>query len=118
MNETTDVNIMFTYSDVDLDKSMVEEFTSQVLSCTKKVQPSYVFFEKKTINENDKVIGWFDFKCNTLDEKLYNLLSYYSIEGKMLQVGFSCKYADARNWKPIALQIIDSLEDNLKNKER
>jgi hypothetical protein len=47
MNEATDVNIMFSYSDVDLDKSMVEEFTSQVLSCTKKIQPSYVFLKRK-----------------------------------------------------------------------
>ncbi|WP_310603813.1 hypothetical protein [Anaerosporobacter sp.] len=139
-NEMGDVNFTFSVVDTILTNEMVKEAKEGMRMIIKRIQPANVFFdneemniwednvaiEKESIgtknsNENDAIeerecitIGWFDFKSHGLDEKIYQFWYCFPMEGKMVHGIFNCIYSDHILWKPLLLQVIQSIRDETK----
>jgi len=111
MSEDGGVNFTFDLLDVDFETKFVKEARDGVFHIIKSIQPANVFYESKEEQVGDTLAGWFDFKSHAMDGKIYNIMYCMPIGGKFLQGIFNCTFTDSRLWKPIALQVINSIQD-------
>lgn len=115
MNETTDVNIMFNLTAQEIENKDIVLFTKQIRESLKKIQPANVFMSMNTITSEENTIGWFDFKSHSIDEKIYNIMSFHTIGKNMMQVSFGCRFIEYKLWKSVALQVIGSVKELANN---
>jgi len=109
---TTDdgtVNIALDLLDYPLEKGQIEEKIREWKHAIKRVNPAYVFYTEKIEILDDAKIGYFDFKSYPLDQDLYNLVFISCIGGKLLAGTFNCPFAQYRDWKRLAIQMVLSI---------
>ena len=63
------------------------------------------------MKNNDISYGWFDFKSYAMDAQVYYINAYPIVNEKMYHVVFSCLFRDMDIWKPIVLEILNSMKD-------
>ena len=66
------------------------------------------YYEKKAEPLGENKIGWFDFKSHGLD---HNVMYCTPIDGKMLHGIFNSPIELAEVWKPVVLQVMQSICD-------
>lgn len=110
-NETGDVNFSFSLLDEKLQDNQVEKVKDSLIRLLKQAYPANTFYESNIEEQNHRVIGWFDFKSHGFDQKLYNFMYLLPIEGKFLHGTFNCALSEVDLWKPVVLQVIQSIED-------
>jgi len=53
---------------------------------------------------------WFDFRNHAMEQDVYNILLITIVEEKILQVTFNCQIQEQLDWKPVVLQIFETIE--------
>ncbi|MCL1990373.1 MAG: hypothetical protein FWG67_05725 [Defluviitaleaceae bacterium] len=53
---------------------------------------------------------WFDFRNHAMDQDMYNIFLVTFIKQKMLQVTFNCLIQEQLDWKPVVLQMFETIE--------
>lgn len=112
----TAVNFTFSLFNQELEESQVGRGIEQCREIIRKVNPAFLYYD--LVVEEEKNIGWFDFKSYGLDEPIYNVMYITPIEGKMMHGIFNCRYRDIMDWKPVVHQVLMSIEDCSQNKRR
>ena len=110
-NEVTDINFTFSLVEQPLTNDKVESITGYIYQVFQTLQPVNDYFEKKVEHVGALSMGWFDFKSHGIDDTIYNLMFYIPIGGKTLQGIFNCRMSVSELWKPVALQVMQSVKD-------
>lgn len=110
----TTVNFTFSLFNQKFETSQVRHGIEQCREIIRKVNPAFLYYD--LVVEDEKSIGWFDFKSYGLDEQIYNVMYVTPVEGKMLHGIFNCRYRDVMDWKHVVHQVLMSIEDCSKNK--
>lgn len=105
----TTVNFTFSLYDIQFSEKDIDSIIHQFKELIQKVNPAYVFDE--IIVEQERQVGWFDFKSYGIDEQIYNIVYVKPIEGRLLHGVFNCMYRDSAEWRDTALQVIYSIRD-------
>ena len=66
------------------------------------------FKEAMTIKELDGY--YFDFRQHVMDSDIYQMMAFFRINQQLHQFSFNCLYSRFSDWKPIALQMLESIE--------
>lgn len=106
----TSVNFAFNLFNMKIDDSQIQNATKQFKDIIAKVNPAYVFYHFVIENE-PKVLGWFDFKSYCVDANAYNVVFLTVIKNKLLHGMFSCLYKDALEWQDVLPQILRSIRE-------
>lgn len=77
----------------------------------RNMNPANVFFEEELIQKENMVISLFDYKSFAMDQPVYNMIYISSIGENIMQGIFNCAYSISGKWKPIARQVIESMQD-------
>lgn len=110
-NADGSINFTFSIFDAEIKPEQIKAAKDGFQMIIKQMQPSNVFFEDMDEELGTTMLGWFDFKGFALDAQIYNLMYVSSIGGKILHGIFNCIYEDSEMWKPIACQVMRSVED-------
>lgn len=105
----TTVNMGFSMLDVTVYPEQIKVLQGQAKEVLKRLNPAFVFYESKI--EEDRHLGWFEFKSYGIDENVYNLMFISIVEEKMTNGVFNCKYNDALEWRDAARQMMYSIRD-------
>lgn len=54
--------------------------------------------------------SWFDFITKGMDDEIYNLMFFASLQGRVLIISFNCLQKDQERWKPIAFAMLKTLK--------
>lgn len=95
----------------NLVETSSEEFATQMKEILLTEAVGLNFSEIQQI-EVDKEHGyWFEFRSHGMDEDIYNMMLVIKIKNHILQVIFNCPLSEQLNWKPVVLQIWESIEE-------
>lgn len=106
----TTTNFAFNLFNTFIKESQIVDATTQFKDIIARVNPAYVFYHFK-IEENPKIIGWFDFKSYSVDANVYNLVYLTVVRNKLLHGMFSCLYKDALEWQDVLPQIMQTVKE-------
>lgn len=109
-DNTGTINILFQFMEGDVDSSTIKDFRNQVFGLMKHVNPGIKEREIGEIEINDNVIAYVEFSNNAIGGKLYNLMFYMSINGKPLMGSINCLTKDMKYWRPVAIEMMQSIE--------
>lgn len=110
----TAVNFTFSLFNQKFEESQIKRGIEQCREIIRKINPAFLYYD--LVVEEEKNLGWFDFKSYGLDEPIYNVMYITPIEGKMMHGIFNCRYREIMDWKPVVHQVLMSIEDCSKNK--
>jgi hypothetical protein len=61
-------------------------------------------------NISDRTVAFLEFSSPAIDGKLYNLMFFYSLDGKAIMVSFNCMTKQMKYWKKPAFEMMRSLK--------
>ena len=109
-DETGTINLMFQYMEGDVTDTTIETFRNQVFGLMKRVNPGIKEREIGMMDVAGKQIAYVEFSNTTMDGKLYNIMFYLAIKGQPLMGSFNCQTKEMKYWKPVAFEMIRSIE--------
>lgn len=110
-NEGTDINFTFSLLDQPLENGQVKMLRDALKKALRRARPDMQFMENGLRETQGRMTGWFEFISNGLDGKLYNIMYFTPISGKLMQGIFNCPIVDAQNWKAVILQVMDTIKE-------
>ncbi len=110
-NEGTDINFTFSLLDQPLENSQVKLLGDTLKKALRRARPDMRFMEDGFRETKGHTTGWFEFISNGIDGKLYNIMYFTPVSGRLMQGIFNCPVKDAQNWKPVILQVMDTIKE-------
>ena len=110
-NENTDINFTFSLLEQEMSNNHVLELNDYLYKVLKSARSENTYFEKKVEQVGELLVGWFDFKSHGIDQNIYNVMYCTPISGKLLHGVFNCPLDLVEVWKPVVLQVIQSIQD-------
>ncbi|MFD1256054.1 hypothetical protein ACFQ3S_04545 [Mucilaginibacter terrae] len=102
-------NIAFNHSAnkiTALQISMVKEY---LLKTFKNMYPSAEWKSEGIKTINNKQVGYMELVTSAIDQKIYNLIFFTELDGRLLICTFNCLDKQSANWVETAKKIMNSL---------
>ncbi|MEC1180051.1 hypothetical protein P9B03_16235 [Metasolibacillus meyeri] len=109
-DESTTVNLAFSLTTSELMEEEVEQFRDELMEGMEQMQPNAQWLDMGLCSVQDKSISYFMVVTPAIDNHMYNLMFFCSLNGYALIGTFNCLEEESDIWKPIALGIIDSIQ--------
>ena len=109
-NEETTVNFTFSHREDEASNEEIPEVKDILQPLVMRLYPASSVIKSETLEAGGKNISYYDFIAPALDMNIYTLTFVFSLEGRIVLGGFNCPEADMDDWKPIFLQMMESLE--------
>jgi len=84
-NEESDINFTFSLIDQPLTNEQVKHLRDTLKRVLKSARPDMRFTEEGMEEMEERRVGWFELTYSGLDSRLYNIMYFTPIEGKMMQ---------------------------------
>ena len=107
-SEDTKVNFTFSLLNTRFVMSDIEMATKSYFGVMKRLHPGMLVYQKE-INE---AMGYFSFKMPGLDQDIFHLYAFTSINSKMLVFIFNCPNSVHDEWAPIVGQVMESIHES------
>lgn len=109
-NSYIDLNIGFSLTGHIITNDAITDFSQVVKSMLEKTGPNVKFYGDNFIKSDENNIAILEFVSHTIDNIIYNLMFFCSIENKVL-IGFiNFKIENIKRIKPLAREIITSIK--------
>lgn len=115
-NLALSVNFAFNLFPQQFTEDQTSEAVKSFKSLIKRMQPVNCIFAEKVEKTDDMTIGWFDFKSPGIDEPLYTMMAFSSIDSMLFHCIFNAAHRRIEDWKPVALQVFRSIQDETRKK--
>ncbi len=113
-NEETDINFTFSLIDQPLTNEQVKHLRDTLKGVLKNARPDMRFTEEGMEEMEERRVGWFELTYSGLDSRLYNIMYFTPIEGKMMHGIFNCPAKTAVNWRPVVFEMMHTIEEGEK----
>ena len=111
-NDDTTVNIAFGYYKKDFSEAQVESAAKGLKAGLGRMSPGARFFETQILQTEDGIkFSCFDFLTTGLDTELYQLFGFLPVHKQFLHFIFNVPAKMMRTWKPVAMQVLQSIRD-------
>lgn len=118
-DETMAINLTVNHTVHPLTPEQVEFFTQDMKMLTNKGLKIAFMEDGLLQTEKSKTpIGWYDFTLAAIDESIYNLMFVTSLNQRALIMSFNCLAKELARWKPIAFDMMKTIEIIQTNKEK
>jgi len=84
-NEGTDINFTFSLLEQPIANRQVKLVRDSLKRVLRSARPDMKFLENGLEEIEDHTIGWFEFISNGIDGKLYNMMYFTPIDGKLIK---------------------------------
>ena len=116
-----DTGVNFTFSlfeEVPMEAFQTLFIIEQSAVIIKRVNPHYTFYGTDMEEREDTTLSWSAYKSLGVDDPVYNIIYATPVGGMFMQGNFSCLYQDYEEWEMAAHQVMMSIKDRTKEKER
>ncbi len=110
-NERTDINFTFSLLEQPIVNRQVKIMRDSLKRVLRSARPDMKFLEDGLEEIENHTIGWFEFISNGIDGKLYNMMYFTPIDGKLMQGIFNCPAKESQNWKVVAMQVMNTIKE-------
>ncbi|MCM1259283.1 MAG: hypothetical protein NC307_15765 [Roseburia sp.] len=111
-NEATDINFTFSLADQPLTNDQVKQVRDSLKRVLKTVRPDMRFMEEGMEEMGEGSIGWFELTYSGIDTKIYNIMYFTTIAGKMMHGIFNCPAREAVNWKRVVFEMMRTIKSS------
>lgn len=116
-NRAGTIEINFNYYGDETIRETPTDIVNSFEILLKRLNPGIKTYEKKEKTIREISICWIDYKCETIVSSVYNIFFAMSIEDKKYRGQFMCGLKDAILWKPVFLNMLDTLQIEICTKE-
>jgi hypothetical protein len=108
-NEDATLNLCVNHTGNPMREEMLESIMLGGAGIAERMAPGARILSKTLSKAGEKPIAVVEFVMSGLDMDLYNCFAYAELEGRLLIVSFNCPERRRADWRPYALQIMESL---------
>ncbi|MEJ8547422.1 hypothetical protein [Brevibacillus borstelensis] len=106
------VNLAFNHTPTPVQDSQIKELKDQMKQVFEQGYPDATWYKDEVTQINGKNVGVFELLTPAADTKVYNLIFFTELDGKLLMMTFNCTDKLMDEWKPLAQQILQSYKVN------
>jgi hypothetical protein len=107
-NDNASINITFNITDIKISDSNINNYLSLLEQTYRSNFPNATWYKKEIEIINDHKVGIIEILTPAIDTKIYNLIWFTEIHGKLLISSFNCIEEEKEDWAPIATAIMNS----------
>lgn len=109
-NESGSINIGLKIAKSNTTDSQIKDYTDVIKKSYKNLYPSAQWFDSGVKKVDGKNVGYLELLTPAIDTEIYNLIYLTELDGKLLLLTFNCTKEKMNDWKPIAKNIMASLQ--------
>ncbi|GEC88697.1 MULTISPECIES: hypothetical protein [Brevibacillus] len=107
-DEKGSINIAFSHTETPAQDSIIKDMKDPMKQAFSNMYQDATWYRDEVIQINGKNVGVFELLTPAADTKIYNLIFFTELDGKMLMTTFNCTEAQMEEWKPLAQEILMS----------
>ncbi len=108
-DEEGEVNFTFSLFEQEVEAEKIDGTLNQFQIMITTAQPANQFMGRGHVGNEEYQSGWLDFKSHTLDGTVYNILSITALKERFLLGLFNCPYEEWLDWKPVMLELLNTI---------
>jgi hypothetical protein len=108
-NKTGGINVAFNHTASKASQPQIEAYKDNLVSTFKNVYPSAEWKGSGVKEINGRKVGYMELVTPAIDTKIYNLIFFTDLDGRLLLCTFNCVDKEQKNWTESAKQIMNSL---------
>ncbi|MDB5052140.1 MAG: hypothetical protein JWM44_190 [Bacilli bacterium] len=109
---TGSINVAFSNTSNKVSNDKITETKSQMKAAFENVYPEATWYKDDVIKIHDKQVGYFELLTPGMDTEIYNLIFFAELNGKLFMTTVNCKKDQMDKWRPIASEIMKSIQFN------
>lgn len=108
-NEEADINFAISWKKEQASQAMMDFIAQKMAkSMSARIKRSKLL-DEGVKEVRGRKIGYIEIITPAMDSRIYNLIFFTDLEGRLLMFNFNCVSGKMRKWKPIGRKILASL---------
>lgn len=103
------VNFLYTKFGQGTTSENIPNVIIGIQAVMKRMNSSIIIRPSEQIETKIGSIEWFEYMSPALDEDIYNLMYTFCLEDELYIGGFTCLREYRKQWKPIVLQMVETI---------
>ncbi|HEY8935984.1 MAG TPA: hypothetical protein VIM65_12220 [Cyclobacteriaceae bacterium] len=108
-DKTGGINIAFNHTASKATQQQIDAYKDNFVSTFKNLYPSAEWIGTGTKEINGRKVGYMELLTPAVDTKIYNLMFFTDLDGRLLLGTFNCVDKKQSDWTEPAKQIMNSL---------
>jgi hypothetical protein len=108
-DETTQINVALNWTQNRLSQELIEEYQKSFVETFENMYPAATWKGKGVKKSGSRKFGFLELITPAMDTRIYNLLFFTDLDGRLLLFTFNCTIKNMTDWLPIAKDIMDSV---------
>jgi len=109
-NETGGINVALNLTENKANQDLIEPYVANFVNTFKNMYPSAEWKGSGTKDINGQKIGFLKLITPAIDTKIYNVMFFTDLNGKLLLCTFNCTEKSIKEWETTADEIMNSLK--------
>ena len=109
-DKTGGVNVAFNHTENKASQQQIDVFKESFVSTFKNLYPSAEWKGTGVTEINGRKVGYLELVTPAIDTKIYNLMFFTDLDGRLLLCTFNCVAKKEKDWLEPAKQIMNSLK--------
>lgn len=108
-NENASINIAFNHTQNEVLNEQINEVKNSLKESFSNLYPSATWYDQRVETISGKNVGIMELLTSAIDTKIYNLIFFFELDGKLMLGTFNCTEKEMEAYKPVASNIVKSL---------
>ena len=109
-NESGGINIGLNLTENKASQELIDPYVENFVNTFKNLYPSAEWKGSGTKKINGRKVGYLKLITPAIDTKIYNVMFFTDLDGKLLLSTFNCTEKDIPEWEQSADEIMNSLK--------
>ncbi|NQY30156.1 MAG: hypothetical protein HRT69_11885 [Flavobacteriaceae bacterium] len=109
-NESGGINVALNFTENKASQELIEPYVDNFVNTFKNMYPSAEWKGSGAKNINGKKVGFLKLITPAIDTKIYNVIFFTDLNGKLLLCTFNCTEKSIKEWETTADEIMNSLK--------
>ena len=109
-NESGGINVALNLTQNKASQDLIFAYKDNFVKTFKNLYPSAEWKDSGVKTINGKKVGYIELITPAIDTKIYNLMFFTDLDGKLLLCTFNCTKKSINEWTPTAKEIMNSLK--------
>lgn len=111
-NESGGINVALNLTQNKANQELIEPYVDNFVNTFKKMYPTAEWKDSGSKVINGKKVGFLKLITPAIDTKIYNVMFFTDLDGKLLLCTFNCTKKSITDWETTADEIMNSLKIN------
>lgn len=108
-NESGGINVALNHTQNKATQAMIGDHQQVVHSTFKALYPSAEWYGEGVREINGRKMGMVELVTPAIDTRIYNLIFFTDLDGRLLMGTINCTEKSIAEWKPIAHEVLGSV---------